>query len=905
MPPAVYYGLLWEKTNEFRNTALTQLEKQPPDILTYTQAPGTLEALDNVRIPYGYGYDVPSIGPSTGVSILPFGGVSASKVVYGTQAAKLYLNVYQKYRHGCKEVFREGPIMISNGIPGIGGRRSVNVRQTTTVSSCNLIHDNGLRNTRPSTSHGGRNARGNPDVSLTTGEATCSRGIGGRRSNFIRNNGLRNTSPSTSYGGRNVRGNPDVSLTTDVRNTGPSTLRAGRNARGNPDVSLTTGEATCSRGIGGCRSNFIRDNDVRNTDPSTSRAGRNARGNPNVSLKTGGATCFRGIGRRHSNFIPDNDVRNTDPSTLRAGRNARGNPDASLNVRNTSRGGRNTRVNPDVGLTTAQASCSSGVTRHYLVRRRPSTRGPTVGSTSASGVGTSYTYTNFGDSDQHCRQCGGSFWYNAESDIPTIKGPNIIYVVQEAAFICNHRVNHLNMTTRYKCKELNILEFKIYLYNGKGAHGYEFPRSNTLGAMGKKNHNACLLQTPAPFSLAAVRFAFQGKKQNDIQADYLSGLYDAISRGERDGYEVGRRIILIIFFTGGPQYMYAYYPDALAICKNLGNQQFFITFTCNVNWPEIKRFMAQYPELTISDRANVVCRVFEQKIQSFVTFLKEERIFGNVPGVLYTVEFQKRGLPYCHALLWVDSESKIKSVEDVDQHISAELPDPKIDPDGYNIVSETIMHDPCEAASMKASCMKGNKCGKSFPNKFNSKTFFDENGHVHYQRRDTSITSTRNQFKLDNNYVVSYNRDLLIAFRAHINVEYCGWSMLIKYLFKYISKGTERIFARVSRLMGKSSTEATPSREMVDDIHNYVEGRFICAHEAYWRILKFNIHHREPVVQILVVHLEDMQRITFGDKDRLRSVVDLPGKKKITLTEWFAYKANNETGRHLSYLEFP
>ncbi|GKD72070.1 hypothetical protein Tco_1330352, partial [Tanacetum coccineum] len=51
---------------------------------------------------------------------------------------------------------------------GIGGRRSVNVHQTTTVSTCNFIHDNGLRNTGHSTSHDGRNARGNLDVSLTT-----------------------------------------------------------------------------------------------------------------------------------------------------------------------------------------------------------------------------------------------------------------------------------------------------------------------------------------------------------------------------------------------------------------------------------------------------------------------------------------------------------------------------------------------------------------------------------------------------------------------------------------------------------------------------------------------------------------------------------------------------------------
>nr|GEV63214.1 DNA helicase [Tanacetum cinerariifolium] len=179
-----------------------------------------------------------------------------------------------------------------------------------------------------------------------------------------------------------------------------------------------------------------------------------------------------------------------------------------------------------------------------------------------------------------------------------------------------------------------------------------------------------------------------------------------------------------------------------------------------------------------------------------------------------------------------------------------------------------MMHGPYGAVTLKASCMKGDKCSKKFPKKFNQKTFLDENGHVHYRRRDTSVSATRNKFQLDDSYVVPYYRDLLRAFQAHINVEYYGWSMLIKYLFKYISKGTDNVFARVSRAISESSTTATPSQHVIDEIQNYVEGRFICAHEAYWIILKIDIHRREPVVQILAVHLEDMQRITFRDQDR-------------------------------------
>ncbi|GJY66274.1 DNA helicase [Tanacetum coccineum] len=599
-----------KKTNEFTNTGLTQLEKQPPDILTHTQAPGTLEALDNVRIPYASGCNVPSIGAPTGVFVLPFGGVSASeemlnllgnlqrertttfRVVCRIEDAKLYSDVYQKYRQGCKEVSREGPSTISNGTPsaadvmrvdcesqnlkstdaadvfqaysalclrGIGGRRSVNVCQTTTVSSSNFIYDNGIRNTGPSTSLGGRNARGNSEVSLTTGEATCSRGIGGRPSLNVRQ-------PTTVSSSNFIHDN-------NLRNIGPSTSRIGRNTRKNPKVDLTTCEATCSRGI---------------------------HGHPSVNVRQTITVCS-------SNFIHDNDARNTGTSTLR--------------------GGRNTHVNLEVILTTAEAICSSGISRRRSVRRRTLTRGPTVGSSSVAGAGTSYTYTDFGDSGQCCRHCGASF---CDLDPDMVDG--LIHFLD-----AYNELVQLFKTTRDKCGELDIPEFKIRLYNGQGVRGYEFPTSNTLGAL-----------------------AFESERMSF--AEFLS-----------------RRFNLLFF-------------------------------------------------------------------------LKEERIFGNVTGVLYTVEFQKRRLPH-FALV--------------------ELPDLRVDLDGYNIVSETMMHGPCGA--------------------------------------------------------------------AYFMLQHEGWTSVAI----------------------------------------------------------------EPAIQILVVHLQDMQRITFRDRDRLRSVVDLPGKKNTTLTEWFAYNASNEMGRHLSYLKFP
>ena len=275
-------------------------------------------------------------------------------------------------------------------------------------------------------------------------------------------------------------------------------------------------------------------------------------------------------------------------------------------------------------------------------------------------------------------------------------------------------------------------------------------------------------------------------------------------------------------------------------------------------------------------------------------------------AVLYTVEFQKRGLPHCHLLLWVRESHRVRAHTDVDRYVSAELPDPAVDPEGYRVISEFMMHGPCGLVNPSAPCMRGSDvCTKKFPKAFCPETFIDKKGYVHYRRRDSGITTLRQDVSLNNGHVVPHNRDLCMQFYAHINVEYCEWSMLIKYLFKYISKGTDRIVTHITRTLGSAGPSTSQRSLHVDEIKNFQDARFIGPHEACWRILAFSIHSRDPPVQILAVHLENMQRVNFRRQQRLQSVVDSEHNKRTTLTEWFRYNLYNTDGRHLTYLDFP
>lgn len=63
--------------------------------------------------------------------------------------------------------------------------------------------------------------------------------------------------------------------------------------------------------------------------------------------------------------------------------------------------------------------------------------------------------------------------------------------------------------------------------------------------------------------------------------------------------------------------------------------------------------------------------------------------------MLYTVEFQKRGLPHIHCLVWLAASTTDFNAATVDGFSSAEIPDVFTDPLGYALVDEFMIHGPC------------------------------------------------------------------------------------------------------------------------------------------------------------------------------------------------------------------
>jgi hypothetical protein len=103
---------------------------------------------------------------------------------------------------------------------------------------------------------------------------------------------------------------------------------------------------------------------------------------------------------------------------------------------------------------------------------------------------------------------------------------------------------------------------------------------------------------------------------------------------------------------------------------------------------------------------------------------------------MYTIEFQKCGLPHAHILPWLDPRDKLESDDAVNSVICVELPGERIYLRLYASVTSFMMHGPYGFARPNSPCIKYRRCTKYYPKIIVSRTSFDERGYPVYWRRD-------------------------------------------------------------------------------------------------------------------------------------------------------------------------
>ncbi|XP_075500659.1 uncharacterized protein LOC142539244 isoform X1 [Primulina tabacum] len=318
--------------------------------------------------------------------------------------------------------------------------------------------------------------------------------------------------------------------------------------------------------------------------------------------------------------------------------------------------------------------------------------------------------------------------------------------------------------------------------------------------------------------------------------------------------------------------------------------------TSNPNWPEIKALCL--PSDEVQNRPDLVARIFRAKLQVLKDELFKKAIFGRVVAYTYVIEFQKRGLPHAHFLLILTQGAKIFCPEAIDRIVCAELPDPHTHPYLFSLVVKHMMHGPCGLLNPTCPCMKNNACKFNYPKDFAEITKYGTNSYPTYQHRNNNHVVKIRGSQLDNRWVVPYNQYLLAKFNCHINVEICSTIQAIKYIYKYIYKGHDKIFYTLV---------ADGKEHAPDEIKNYQSARWISPPEAIWRIFKFDLNHVHPSVICLPIHLENEHLVTFPASQPLCNIANNPTFKKTMLTQFFFMNNYNDYAKELGclYVEFP
>jgi len=171
------------------------------------------------------------------------------------------------------------------------------------------------------------------------------------------------------------------------------------------------------------------------------------------------------------------------------------------------------------------------------------------------------------------------------------------------------------------------------------------------------------------------RLSFIRNNQETIRAD----LYQSIKNTALTnlGYSIGKRIVLPSSFKGSPRYLMRLFQDSMAVIRNFGKPDLFVTVTCNPQWPEIQNELTNVKN---SEKLTLIARVFKIKLKAIMHDILKDHIFGIVKAYMYVIEFQKRGLPHAHILLILENESKPRNSDDYDSLVSAQIPDPKKTP---------------------------------------------------------------------------------------------------------------------------------------------------------------------------------------------------------------------------------
>ncbi|XP_071958642.1 uncharacterized protein [Antedon mediterranea] len=425
--------------------------------------------------------------------------------------------------------------------------------------------------------------------------------------------------------------------------------------------------------------------------------------------------------------------------------------------------------------------------------------------------------------------------------------------------------------------------------------------------------------------LSSISIALRkGTSKNDFSKVTVSDLKNMNKIEEILKSDKGYKFLKHI--RGTPPYWQTTQKDVLAMVRQIGKPTFFLSFSsADLRWKEIMTTLLSQTgdkrnidDLEWLDKCNLlksnpvtVARMFDKRFHTFLknVILSEANPIGKVTDYFYRIEFQMRGSPHVHMLVWVenapvfDEDEDKKVIDFVDKYISCAVPCQIVDPEMNEIVTSVQIHSKRHSKSCKK---KGTNCRFNFPRQPSERTFVmrptivdknsddNDDGDANKQAQEL-LTSVKNALANEETYqsakelfqslditqstyedanncitneekivlkrnpqdawVNQYNPSLLRAWNANMDIQYItSVYACVTYVIGYMSKSEREMGLLLSHAASEVKEGNENARQSLSKLgHVYMNNREVSAQESVYRVCGLKLKECSRKVEFIPV----------------------------------------------------
>jgi len=401
----------------------------------------------------------------------------------------------------------------------------------------------------------------------------------------------------------------------------------------------------------------------------------------------------------------------------------------------------------------------------------------------------------------------------------------------------------------------------------------------------------------------------------------------------RDGEMQSKMFTLLANLRGSKEYFAKLGMDIRWMIQQLGPPTLFITCSTaewfseplishirNLNKDGVTNVDLMTPaELCALDPVTVSIH-FQKKWQTIFTNLinsKETPLFCPVADYFWRIEYQNRGAPHVHCVLWIDGAPVLgKNTPDevkqyIDKVITCEKPNAATSPTLSNLVSQFQEHK-CNSYCQKSYKHNGKffkKCRFGFPRPAKHNT--ELNDPVDCLAMSKSKQPRKRLYHLtrssDESQINDYNPALLLANQANVDVQYIGHvgSRLPYYITEYMTKHERS--EQDNMWQDIFSTTRSLGTNAMSFILKSVKSRQVGANEAADRLLGHKLYSKSRQMRFADLQPSSQAKRVLKSANEINQLLKSnPDSQDIFLPHWVfdIYPARPEELENTSLHEF-